>query len=250
LADDLNLGRPVALKTLRPRGSSTTGEQALKGLRHEARLLAALDHPHVVRVYAWRQAGDDQYLVLQYVAGGSLEDRLRRDGPIAWHIAARYIADVGDGLLAAHAQGVVHRDVKPANILWDSTADEALLTDFGIAARLADPGAAAGSPLYMAPEAFEGKVAPALDVYSLAPTFFRLVTGTAPFPAESVEALPPRCTDMGPWYSALAAACCTMATQPKMSFRPRSSCWRAEPSQFASTCRSAVGYTGSRTGSP
>jgi serine/threonine protein kinase len=189
LADDLNLGRPVALKTLRPQGRTDPEALPLKALRHEACLLAALNHPHLVRVYAWRQAADEHYLVLHYVAGGSLEGRLQREGPLPWQVAARYITDVADGLLEAHRHGIVHRDVKPANILWDSRTDEALLTDFGIAARLADASSVAGSPLYMPPEAFHGQVTPALDVYSLAATFFRLVTGAAPFPAESVDDL-------------------------------------------------------------
>ena len=118
---------------------------------------------------------------MQYVSGGSLSDLLKSEGPLDWQRAARYVADVGEGLLEVHERGIVHRDVKPANILWDPRRDEALLTDFGVAARLADPAAIAGSIPYMAPEAFDGRVSPSLDVYSLAATFFHLVTGSAPF---------------------------------------------------------------------
>jgi serine/threonine protein kinase len=181
LADDLNLGWQVALKTLRLPGTSTLGPHALAGLRQEAQHLARLHHPNIVQVHAWRQAAGEHYLVLEYVPGGSLADRLKRDGPLDWQQAVRYIADVGEGLLQVHAQGIIHRDIKPANILWNSEKDEALLTDFGVAARLAEPGTVAGTPLYMAPEAFAGQVTPALDVYSLAASLFHLTTGEVPF---------------------------------------------------------------------
>ena len=187
LAEDMDLGRPVALKTLRSPGSPSA--PALAALQHEARLLAGLRHPHIVQVYAWRQAGGEHYLVEQYVPGGSLGARLRREGPFPWQEAARYVADVGEGLVEVHARGIVHRDVKPDNVLWDRDWDEALLTDFGISARLAGTGGVAGTPLYMAPEAFEGRLLPAMDVVSLAATLFHLVTGTPPFAAASLPDL-------------------------------------------------------------
>ncbi len=106
---------------------------------------------------------------------------MRKDGPLSWEDAARYVADVGEGLVAVHAAGLVHRDIKPANILWQPDGDEALLTDFGIAAQLTDPGQVAGTPLFMSPEAIRGQVAPAMDVYSLSATLFWLVAGVMPF---------------------------------------------------------------------
>jgi eukaryotic-like serine/threonine-protein kinase len=96
---------------------------------------------------------------------------------------------VGEGLLEVHAQGIVHRDVKPANILWEPKKDEAILTDFGVGARLADPATVAGSLPYMAPEAYDGQVSPAHDVYSLASTLFHLVTGSLPFPGTRISDL-------------------------------------------------------------
>jgi serine/threonine protein kinase len=144
--------------------------------------MTQVDHPNIVRVHNWLTERDQHYLVMQYVPGGSLAGLLDNDGTLDWQRAARYVADVGEGLLHVHARGIVHRDVKPSNILWDSSRDEALLTDFGIASRLFAPASVAGSIPYMAPEALDGEVSPSLDVYSLAATLFQLVTGYAPFP--------------------------------------------------------------------
>jgi serine/threonine protein kinase len=205
LAEDLHLGRMVALKTLRPHDAAE--RVALDALHNEARLLAGLHHPNIVAVYTWRQVGEDHYLVLQYVAGNSFARRLKQEGALGWQQAARYVADVAEALLEVHRRGVVHRDIKPANVLWDPQRDEAVLTDFGLSVRLADPAAVGGSPLYMAPETFEGRLSPAVDVYSLAATLFTLATGEEPFPANDLPELhrmarrglpdpEPRCTRM------------------------------------------------------
>src|SRR5262249_23770044 len=121
--------------------------------------------------------------------GGSLADRLRRQGPLPWHEAARYVADVAEGLALAHARGIVHRDIKPDNILRDTECDEALLTDFGIAAHLTQAATVAGTPPYTAPEAYEGRALPGMDVFSLAATLFHLTTGEAPFVGDTIPAL-------------------------------------------------------------
>jgi serine/threonine protein kinase len=189
LAQDLNLPRVVAAKTLKVGVTRNGHARALEALRKDAHLMTQVEHPNVVRVYAWETVRDHHYLVMQYVSGGSLADLLKREKSLDWQRAGRYVADVGEGLLEAHARGIVHRDVKPANILWDLRKDEALLTDFGVAAHLADPAAVAGSIPYMAPEAFDGRVSSSLDVYSLAATFFQLVTGSAPFLSPSIDVL-------------------------------------------------------------
>jgi hypothetical protein len=192
LAEDLHLGRSVALKLIRPTGDAARWAQQLTRMREEARLLAAVRHPHVVEVYAWRERADviaGPCLVLRHVAGGSLADRIRREGPLPWPRAARYLADLAEGLRAVHAAGIVHRDVKPANILWDPVTDEAVLTDFGISIRLGAPGAGAGTPFYTPPEALAGEIGPAQDVYGLAATLFWLVTGSVPFPVENLRGL-------------------------------------------------------------
>jgi serine/threonine protein kinase len=189
LAQDLNLPRVVAAKTLKVGVTRNGHAQALEALRQDANLMTQVEHPNVVRVYAWVTVHDHHYLLMQYVPGGSLSDLVKSKGPLDWQRVARYVADVGEGLLEVHARGIVHRDVKPANILWDSHRDEALLTDFGVAARLTDPTHIAGSIPYMAPEAFDGRVAPSLDVYSLASTFFHLVAGSPPFPSPRIADL-------------------------------------------------------------
>jgi serine/threonine protein kinase len=189
LADHLRLHIPVALKTLQFQVSREERERTLAALRNEARILARLEHPNVVRVYGLERSGDADYLVLQYVEGGSLQARVENDGPLGWQLAARYVADVGEALSQVHASGVIHRDIKPANVLWDRRRDEALLTDFGIATRAADAREVAGTPLFMAPEAFHGRCTTAGDVYGLAVTLFTLVTGQAPFQAATCDEL-------------------------------------------------------------
>jgi serine/threonine protein kinase len=182
LAQDLNLPRVVAVKTLKVRAGRSDQARALDALRLDASLMTQVEHPNVVRVYAWQTVHDRHYLVMQFISGGSLSGLLETEGQLDWQRAARYIADVGEGLLEVHARGIVHRDVKPSNILWDLKRDEALLTDFGVASRLTDSSNVAGSIPYMAPEALDGQVTPSLDVYALAATFFQLVTGSPPFP--------------------------------------------------------------------
>jgi hypothetical protein len=208
LAEDLNLERRVALKTLKM--PPAKDGQALWNVRQEARLLASVRHPNIVEVHAVRQSGEDCYLVLQYVAGGSLATRLRAEGPLSWQRAGRYVADVAEALLQVHARGIVHRDVNPANILWEPSSDEALLTDFGVSCRMTQATSiTAGTLPYVAPEAFDGAVTPALDVFGCAATLFRLITGAVPFPAVDIvghvtqvmQGLPfpdPRCVNLPP----------------------------------------------------
>lgn len=90
--------------------------------------------------------------MLQYVSGGSLAERLRKEGPLSWQHSARYIADVGEGLLAVHLSGIIHRDIKPGNILLDPRGDEACLTDFGVSARLGSVSTSAGTMGFMPPK--------------------------------------------------------------------------------------------------
>jgi serine/threonine protein kinase len=208
LAEDENLfNRPVALKMIRARTPPDKRRILLDALRSEAELLVSVRHPNLVQTLRWLDPPDETGLVLQYVPGGSLADRLEREGPLDWPSAARYVADVAEGLVAVHRVGIIHRDVKPANILWDSENDEAVLTDLGVGVRLGGPTSTGGTIPYMAPEAFQGRVSPALDVYGLAATLFTLVTGQKPFSGTTIvelchqvsEGLPepdPRCAGL------------------------------------------------------
>ncbi|MBI1913428.1 MAG: protein kinase [Planctomycetes bacterium] len=186
LARDLNLGRRlVAVKTLKRAGDP----QKLAALRHEAGILANLDHANIVQVHAWHEKGGEHFLVMQYVPGDSLAEQLERERRLPWRFAARCLADVAEGLVEVHRRGLVHRDIKPANILWHEERREAMLTDFGVAARLADGDSIGGTLAYMAPEGFTGEVSPKLDVYSLSVTLFHLLTGELPFQDGTMEEL-------------------------------------------------------------
>lgn len=189
LAQDLKLNRAVAVKTLHLNDPGHTLPGSFATLNREAQVISSIEHPNIVRIFAWRDHGDDAYMFMQYVAGGSLDHRIKTEGPLAWHVAARYIADVAEGLMQVHERGVVHRDIKPANILWDSDRDEVLLSDFGIANRVTGPGVIAGTPAYMAPEAYHGQTSAASDVYGLGATLLHLTTGSAPFPAGTPAAM-------------------------------------------------------------
>lgn len=158
---------------------------AFQALRQDAESLARLRHPNIVTVYDYLETeGQDPFLVFQYVEGDSLAGVLKKEGVLPWQRAARYIADVAEGLQEVHRLGLVHRDIKPEYILLEARTDEALLTDFGIATHLHIGTGPAGTPPYMSPEAFRGRVEPAMDVYSLAVTLFRLTTNQFPFPPQ------------------------------------------------------------------
>src|SRR6516165_3306423 len=111
------------------------------------------------------------------------------EGPLSWQRGARYIANVAEGLLEVHARGIIHRDIKASNILWDPARDEAKLTDFGVAGRLGATRTAVGTPVFMAPEALRGRATAASDVYGLAATLFHLTTGELPFVATTAGEL-------------------------------------------------------------
>jgi serine/threonine-protein kinase len=185
-ARDNTLRRSVALKVLRP---DMAGEGGRARLVREARLAAQLQHDHVVPVHAVLELpGGLPCVVMEYVAGPSLAQRVRTPPPLPPREAARLLAGVADALHTAHAAGLVHRDVKPGNILLDAQTGRARLGDFGVAREvigataLTGEGALVGTPAYMSPEQARGEPATAgSDVYGLGTTLYEALTGQAPF---------------------------------------------------------------------
>ncbi len=186
-ADDELLGRPVAVKL--PHGSQV--------VRREARMAARLSHPNIAAVHDYREAVRPDgtvapFVVMELLAGESVAARLDRE-PIGLPEAARIGAAVADALAAAHANAVVHRDIKPGNVMLTPTGVKIL--DFGISATAGEPddddtGSTFGTPAYAAPERLDGMPAePATDVYGLGVLLFEMVTGDPPFPVDSWEEL-------------------------------------------------------------
>jgi hypothetical protein len=201
-AKHARLDMPVALKVLAPELSSddTFRERFLR----EAQIAAGIDHQNVIPIHDMGLHEDSLYIVMRYVAGGDLKALLSAAGPLDAEQALNILTPVALALDAAHAHGLVHRDVKPANILIQRSADGALqhvyLTDFGIAKSasfsggLTGAGASIGTVGYMAPEQLEGReVTAQTDVYALAVTFYECLTGRIPFQRELAEGIhPPR----------------------------------------------------------
>ncbi len=185
LADDVSLHRRVAIKVLHPALSGDTA--FLKRFRAEARAAAALNHPNILQVYDWGEEHSEPYLVLEYLAGGSLRQVFDTGVLLTPEQAVQVGIEVAAGLEYAHRRGVVHRDIKPANLLFD--ADRRLrIADFGLARALAEAswtepdGAILGTARYSAPEQVEGWVLDGkADVYALALVLYEAVTGEAAF---------------------------------------------------------------------
>jgi beta-lactam-binding protein with PASTA domain/tRNA A-37 threonylcarbamoyl transferase component Bud32 len=185
LADDVSLKRQVAIKVLHP---ALAGDQAfLRRFRAEARAVAALNHPNVLRVYDWGEQDGEPYLVLEYLAGGSLRQIYDTRTLLTPQQAVRIGIEACAGLDYAHRRGLIHRDIKPANLLFD--ADGRLrIADFGLARALAEAawtepdGAILGTARYAAPEQVEGWVLDGkADVYGVALVLYEGVTGESPF---------------------------------------------------------------------
>ena len=193
-AEDVALGREVALKALT--GSSAQGGQERERLRREARLLALLDHPRITTVYDFVEAQEPDssrhpVLVTELITGVGLDVRLKQ-GPLPAQGALRVCAEVADALAAAHGAGIVHRDVKPANVIL--AADGAKLLDFGISRRAVDEDLTGpvliGTPACMAPEQWRGECAQtASDIYALGCLLFWCLSGHAPFSDRELPAL-------------------------------------------------------------
>jgi len=201
-AFDPALNRNVAIKVLSAPLASC-GAARRRFLR-EARAAAAVVHVHVVSVFAVVETSGLPFLVMEYVPGRSLQDRLDRQGPLSLQEVLRIGMQTAAGLAAAHAQGLVHRDVKPANILLENGIERVKLTDFGLAragadAGLTQSGLVAGTPNYMAPEQARGESTDhRADLFSLGSTLYAMCTGHPPFRAESAVAVLRRVSDDTP----------------------------------------------------
>jgi len=195
LAWERALGREVAIKVLNPRQAAD--ETARKRFEREARAAASLVHENVVQVYRFGRLPDDTpYLVMRYVKGRTMEERLAAEGPMRAELVVPVLRDVASALSAAHQQGILHRDVRPANVLWDEEQEKALLADFGIAAlltptgddatRLTRTGQMIGDPKYLSPEQLLDQDLTSLaDIYSFGILGYELLTGEGPYDARS-----------------------------------------------------------------
>ena len=223
LGVDEVLGREVALKRIGMMPGGTAPD--LARAEREARLAARLNHPHVVAVYDLVTEGDEQWLVMEYVEGTTLAELVRREGALSPDRAAAIVVQAADALAAAHAAGIVHRDVKPSNILV-APDGQVKLSDFGIAraeadASLTQTGLVTGSPAYLSPEVASGQSATdASDVWSLGATLFHALAGQPPYEVGGnllgalyriVHEDPPRLPDAG-WLAPVLAA--TMTREP------------------------------------
>ncbi len=201
-AFDPALSRNVAIKVLSA-PLATCGASRRRFLR-EARAAAAVVHEHVVGVFAVVESVGLPFLVMEYVPGRTLQERLDHDGPLSLPEILRIGTQTAAGLAAAHAQGLVHRDVKPANILLENGVERVRLTDFGLARAAADAamtrsGVVAGTPHYMAPEQASGEaVDHRADLFSLGSTLYAMCAGHPPFRAESPLAVLRRVCDDQP----------------------------------------------------
>ena len=188
---DLALGREVALKILHP--AFMADPNFIEGFRQEARRVAVLENANIVTVYDLDEAEGRFFIAMRYLPGGSLGDLLKKEGRIPYQQAVEILRQVAAGLQFAHDKSLIHRDVKPENILF-SAEGEAVISDFGLAkAMLSSTSSASassggvGTPGYKAPEMWRGKppASPATDVYSLACVFYEMITGNVLFNGDS-----------------------------------------------------------------
>jgi eukaryotic-like serine/threonine-protein kinase len=203
-ATDFELDRTVAVKLL-------ARDADARRFEREARAVAALAHPNICTLYDYGEDGGRPFMALQFLPGGSLEERFPAGSPLPDEDTERVARDIAAGLAHAHARGVVHRDLKPANVLFDA-AGNAELADFGIA-RMADEealtsaGTVLGTAAYLAPEQAAGEPATAAsDVYAFGVILFRMLTGRLPFESQDGlelvamhrDRLPPAVTEFRP----------------------------------------------------
>ncbi|MEW5957771.1 MAG: FHA domain-containing serine/threonine-protein kinase [Chloroflexota bacterium] len=185
---DETLSRWVAIKVVPVYAAGGAEEILLARFRQEARAIAALRHRNILTIYGYGEEAGWAYIVMEYVPGGSLKDRLESGQPFSWEQALNVVIPVAQALAFAHERGVIHRDIKPANILLPQE-DWPLLADFGLAKmehatrpNLTMPGQVLGTMAYAAPEQIqEGIIDARVDIYSLGIVLYELLTGRLPF---------------------------------------------------------------------
>src|SRR3954454_10388855 len=210
-ATQTGLDRPVALKLIAPELARDPDFRAR--FERESRLAAQIEHPNVIPIYEAGEADGQLFISMRFVDGTDLHTEIERSGGgLEPARAARIVEQVGFALDAAHARGLVHRDVKPANVLIGA-GDHAYLTDFGLVkdlggdGRMTTTGMWVGTPDYVAPEQFKGEAVDArVDIYALGCVLFHTLTGRVPFPRDQAvaklwahsEELPPRPSEFAP----------------------------------------------------
>ena len=223
-ATDTVLDRPVAVKV--PALDDPRDGELVGRLVREARAAAGLPHPGIGRVYEIFEAGGGPAVAMEFVDGRSLSAALSEDGPLDPRHAALVAADLADALSAAHAEGLIHRDVKPANVMLRGDGSPVLL-DFGLVwaaesgdlSRLTQDGTSVGSPAYMSPEQVAGaELTPRSDVYNLGVTLYEMLTGDVPFKgtvsavvAQTLHNAPPPVTKLRRGIPRRVADCCHRA---------------------------------------
>ncbi len=192
LAREIALDRLVAIKVLPPEAADSESHERF---RREAKTAARLTHPNIVPLFTFGEAHGVMYFVMGYVSGEPLSTKLKRKSKIEPEESRRILADVAAALHYAHGEGVVHRDIKPDNILIEDDSNKPMLTDFGIAKTLArgetltQVGATLGTPHYMSPEQAAGDrdIDGRSDLYSLGVVGYQMLSGRLPFEGESVR---------------------------------------------------------------
>ncbi|HEX9737409.1 MAG TPA: serine/threonine-protein kinase, partial [Thermoanaerobaculia bacterium] len=192
LAQDPIIKRQLAIKTFRMAYSAKEKEvaQFRERFLREAQAIGQLSHPNIVTVHDVGQEGEDYFIAMEYVKGVNLKQRMQHDEPLALEFVLEVVAQIADGLDCAHQKGIIHRDVKPANIII--THDHLVkITDFGIArleqSNLTVAGQLLGTPNYMAPEQIQGRAVDARsDIFSLGVLLYELLTRKKPFQGENL----------------------------------------------------------------
>jgi serine/threonine-protein kinase len=184
----LQTGETVALKVIK--GDYAADEQFARRFNHEARAASQVQHKHLVPVVDVGEVDGRPYIAMRYIAGPTLEQRIREAGPLPIRDVVRIAAQIGSGIDALHAHGIVHRDIKPANILI--CEGSACLTDFGVAkgrgfSKLTKTGGIVGTLNYLAPERLQGQPAtPQSDIYALGCVVYEALAGKPPFSGKSM----------------------------------------------------------------